>query len=118
MQAYMAFMIRASMQRSHNAYGTTVTLSIGAYGWWMREHPVLPANDSINFAVHTTKNGAIMSRIKVLSSNVETGLVWGRLDVVLRVGESTMTADDPERGVLVMDRPRLVTDLSYSKLYI
>lgn len=90
--------------------------------WWMSDSPILPAieatNDPIIFAVHTTKNDIILQRIKALSSNVETAMVWSRLDVVLRMGESTLTADDPDRGVLVLDRPRMVTDLSFSKLYV
>ena len=98
-------------------------VSFAAYVPWMiSEFPMLPAiliaNDNLLFSFLAAKNFIMSSRIKSMGSNLESALIWPRLDVVLRVGESALSAEDPERGVIVLDKPRMVTNLSYVKAYV
>jgi hypothetical protein len=90
--------------------------------WWLHKYPMMPAvevsRDNIIFSLYAAKNGITYNRMKSMSSNMEAGLMWPRLDIILRVGESVQTKDDPERGVIVLDKPKLVTVLNYDKKYI
>lgn len=52
-----------------------------------------------------------------MSSNIDQALMWPRLDLVLRIGESVLTSEDPERGILVLEKPKMVTALSFEKTY-
>ena len=76
------------------------------------------ARDNILFSLYAAKNGITYNRMRSMSANMEAGLMWPRLDLVLRIGESFQTRDDPERGLIVMDRPKAVTALSYDKKYL
>mgnify|MGYP001032240324 CR=1 FL=1 len=90
--------------------------------WWLQKYPILPAieaaQQSIIFSLLAAKNVPTMSKIKTMSSNLEVGLTWPRLDMILRIGESVQSIDDPERGVIVMDKPKIVVPLSYDKIYV
>jgi len=90
--------------------------------WWLQKHPILPAieaaQQSIIFSLLAAKNVPTMNKIKTMSSNLEVGLTWPRLDMILRIGESVQSIDDPERGVIVMDKPKIVVPLSYDKIYV
>ena len=76
------------------------------------------ARDNIIFSLYAAKNMVTNNRMKSMNSNMEAGLMWPRLDLVLRIGESVQTKEDPDRGAIVMDKPKLVTFLSYSKCYV
>ena len=94
-----------------------------AYIPWIISHdPLLPAilicQDHVIFSLLATKNESTRAKIKGISSNIEADMVWPRMDVILRVGESVMSAEDPERGMIVLDKPRMVTSMSYVKTYI
>ena len=90
--------------------------------WWLEPGPILPAVEltqkSIIFSLFAAKNAPTMSRIKSMSSNLELALIWPRLDMVLRVGESIHSKEDPTNGVIVMDKPKMVVHLSYDKVYV
>ena len=156
MEAAMALMARAAMQRSYKVTGgfckenvddpTTLTLNIGGYGfilglfwvvcqltlnvlaflayipWIQNPYPILPAvqaaHDPIIFSLLSSKNAMTSSKMKGMSSNIEGALMWPKLDMVLRIGESVLTYEDPERGVVLMDKPKMVTDMSFDKIYV
>lgn len=93
------------------------------YAPWLRsETPIYPgiqiAQDSIMFSLLACKNVVTYSKIKSFRSGVDSTIVWPKMDIVLRVGESVLSQEDPERGVIVLDKPKMVTDLSYEKTYV
>ena len=89
--------------------------------WWVGHHPILPAiqiaRDPVLFCALSSKSSLTNTRIKRMHSSIEEFLVWPKLDVVARVGESVATREDPERGVIVLERPKMVSDLSFDKIY-
>jgi hypothetical protein len=156
MEAAIALMMRAAIQRTYIVTGgfctqnikdpLTVTLTVEDWGfalglfwvifqltlnmlafaayipWLMNPYPILPAiqaaQDHIIFSLLSSKNAVTSSRMKGMSSNIDGALMWPKLDIVLRVGESVLTAEDPERGVVLLDKPKMVTDMSYDKTYV
>ena len=156
METAIALMMRAAIQRSYVVRGgfctqniedpTTVTLTIGGYGfvlgllwvifqlcvnvlafvayipWLMNPYPILPAiqaaQDPIIFSLLSSKNAVTSSKMRGMSSNIDGALMWPKMDIILRVGESVLTAEDPERGVVLLDKPKMVTDMSYDKTYV
>jgi hypothetical protein len=55
-------------------------------------------------------------RVQELSATLDDAF-WSRLDVTVRVGESISTLEDPDFGIIVADKPKLVGSLSPTKLY-
>jgi hypothetical protein len=53
-----------------------------------------------------------------LRSSMETDLIWQQLDTIVRVGESKKTTDDPDFGSIVIERPKMVSDFSWTKIYV
>ena len=90
--------------------------------WIIQPSPIFPAveaaGQNIMFSLLSAKNAITASRIRGMGSNMDKALMWPRLDLVLRIGESVLTAEDPERGVILMDRPKMVTDMTYEKAYV
>jgi len=125
---------------------STVTLKIGDYGyyigllwiigqfivngiailaffpWLFLSYPIFPAveacNSPIIFSLLSAKNAITHYRMQSMSGNMEDALMWPRLDLVLRIGESIETAEDPDRGVILMDRPKAVTEMTFQKAYV
>lgn len=156
MEAAIALLMQASIQRSYTVTGgfctqniedpLTVTMTIKDYAflpgliwiifqlivnmvafagyvpWLINHHPILPAiqicQDQIILSLLSAKNAVITTRMKGLTSNFDSNIAWPKMDIVLRIGESILTAEDPERGVILMDKPKMVTDMSYDKVYV
>jgi hypothetical protein len=125
---------------------TTVTLTIADYGFyvgliwviiqlfinilvfvayipWIFSHdPLLPGilicQEHVIFSLISCKNDITRTRVKAIPSNLEAALIWPRLDFILRIGESVLSVEDPERGLIALDKPRLVGPLNYSKVYV
>jgi hypothetical protein len=124
---------------------TTVTMTLDGYGlatgliwvifqliinfavllayipWWLQKHPILPAiqvaRDPIILSLLFSKSSVATSKMKQMHSAIEEFLIWPKFDITARVGESIATSEDPERGVIVLERPKMVADLSYDKVY-
>lgn len=125
---------------------TTVTLKIADYGfyfgiiwvciqllinflvfaayipWMISYDPLLPGilicQEHVIFSLVASKSEVAKGRMKSIPSNLEPALIWPRLDAILRIGESVVSVEDPERGLIALDKPRLVGPLNYVKTYI
>jgi hypothetical protein len=90
------------------------------YKWLLQQKPILPAIRFVSekelFTVMIA-TGAFSQLLNDLSATYEPGHFWPKFDATLRVGESITTLEDPERGVIVIDRPKMVGDLSFAKYY-
>ena len=98
-------------------------LVFAAYIPWMMSHdPLLPGilicQEHVIFSLVASKSEVAKARIKSIPSNLEPALIWPRLDAILRIGESVISVEDPERGLIALDKPRLVGPLNYVKTYI
>ena len=95
---------------------------IGIIPWLVMQTPIFPAievaSNPIMFSLLSAKNNVTINRMRGMSSNMDQNLMWPRLDMVLRVGESIQTAEDPDRGVVVMDKPKMATIMKYEKSYV
>jgi hypothetical protein len=63
----------------------------------------------------STQNGELMTQ--TMGGLSETNEIWSKLDIVVRVRETLTTKNDPGQGCIAMGRPRIVTELSYTKRY-
>ena len=76
--------------------------------WLLSRNPILPAvqaaQDPMIFSLLSSKNAITTSRMNSMPPNIDENLMWPKLDIVLRIGESILTAEDPERGVVLMDK--------------
>lgn len=83
--------------------------------------PILPAievaSEPFKFTLGCSHNTVIFSRLNTMATNLDNNLIWSKLDIVLRLGESTETQEDPEKGVIVIDHPSKVAKLQKGKLY-
>ena len=43
--------------------------------------------------------------------------VWPAMDRVVRVGETLNSFEDPDRGKISMDKPKLIVSFSWEKKY-
>ena len=89
--------------------------------WVLTEVPIFPgiqiAQDPLVFAFIACKNVIPNGKLKSFQFH-NTKAVWAKMDIVLRIGESVLSAEDPERGVIVLDKPKMVTEMSYEKTYV
>lgn len=53
-----------------------------------------------------------------LQSSLDRDLIWQQLDVTVRIGESRDTVDDPDLGTIAIETPKLVSEFSWSKIYV
>ncbi|KAI8909126.1 hypothetical protein EDD86DRAFT_190954 [Gorgonomyces haynaldii] len=92
---------------------------IATLPWLLSRVPLSPAvklaKDSVYFRFMIS--GAIDNGHIRLSQMMETKDYWPRLDVVMRMGESIKTRDDPDTGLLALDKPRMIVGLSDTKMY-
>ncbi|KAI8914363.1 hypothetical protein EDD86DRAFT_199167 [Gorgonomyces haynaldii] len=85
------------------------------------QHPIKPAirfvKDPIYFRIMIApvlESGLIKGGFQPLMDSAD---MWPRMDIVLRLGESLATKDDPEQGQIVLGKPKIVTNLTKGKLY-
>ena len=62
--------------------------------------------------------GLVISINEGLSAIVEKSEVWVRFDQIVRIGETVSSQDDVDMGKITMDKPKMVTKLSWDKKYI
>ena len=87
---------------------------------FIQQQPISPAirvtNDYTYFILMLTGpfTATILSENK---SSVVTDDIWNKFDVPVRIGETIHTKEDPEQGVIVVDRPKFVSNLVRGKKY-
>jgi hypothetical protein len=87
---------------------------------FIQPQPISPAirvtNDYTYFILMLTGpfTSTILSESK---SSVVTDDIWNKFDIPVRIGESILTKEDPEQGVIVVDRPKFVSNLVRGKKY-
>jgi hypothetical protein len=88
--------------------------------WFNSLTPTSPAvrlvNDQayFNLMVGKSSTSSIFKGLNSLATRID---VWSRLDVKVRVGESKKTLDMTDQGVIVIDKIKLVSPLSFIKKY-
>ena len=98
----------------------TVFSMVISLAWFNSLTPTSPAvrlvNDQVyfNLMVGKSSTSSIFKALNSLSTRVD---VWSRLDVKVRVGESKKTLDSSDQGVIVIDKIKLVSPLSFVKKY-
>lgn len=88
--------------------------------WFNSKVPIASAVRLLDDPVYLTQMmvaSNTASRLLPTNSTVDTREMWQPLDKKLRLGESKKSQEDPEYGMLVLDKPQLVTDCSWGKLY-
>lgn len=53
-----------------------------------------------------------------LNGNSDDNEIWPKLDIVMRVGETISSRDDPEQGQITLDKPKVVTEFCWVKRYV
>jgi hypothetical protein len=93
---------------------------VGFLPWVIAQFPISPAlrfvNDKSFFTVMMSKP-SVSRYINDITPNVEKDYMWPKMDIVLRVGESVATKNDPNEGALTIDKPKAVANLSWTKAY-
>jgi hypothetical protein len=89
--------------------------------WVFHKRPIVPAirfvKERSYFAIFSS-GLAFNSCLSDLTATFEEGHFWPKFEMTMRVGESIHTLDDPDYGTIVIDRPKMVGDLSFTKLYL
>ncbi|KAI8913346.1 hypothetical protein EDD86DRAFT_187862 [Gorgonomyces haynaldii] len=98
----------------------TFVAMLGFVPWFILQNPIGPGirlvMDRIYFTVMTS--GPMSSgAIKGMNGSMESHYIWSKLDLVVRIGEAKSTAEDPEFGTIIVDKPKYVTALSRAKCY-
>ena len=95
---------------------------LAAVPWFISRVPISPGvrlmGSRTYFLMMIGKRIAVGANADGLWSNMESAAIWPILDAVLRIGESKKTADDPDIGIIVLDKPKLVSELSWGKSYL
>jgi hypothetical protein len=93
---------------------------LGCVPWFLHKDPVLPAirlvSDQTYFNVMLCKNST-GNLLRIIGATADKTDIWPKLDIEVRVGENIQTVSDPDSGEIIVDRPKLVTSLSWSKCY-
>jgi hypothetical protein len=55
---------------------------------------------------------------ETLNGNSDVNEIWPKLDVLMRVGETLSSRDDPDHGQIIMDKSKVVTTFSWVKKYV
>jgi hypothetical protein len=88
--------------------------------WFLSATPIFPAfrllTDNFYMTVMTAKP-ALSHFTAELDFNANREVIVNALDSTLRMGESIFTCEDPERGELVLDKPKMVSHISNDKIY-
>lgn len=99
----------------------TLLALVATIPWFVSQAPISPAirlmGSRTYFLMMIAKRIATDVPIDALRSNMESVAVWPTLDCILRVGEAKTTSDDPDIGRIVLDKPKLVSGLTYTKSY-
>ncbi|KAJ3330628.1 hypothetical protein HDU91_003524, partial [Kappamyces sp. JEL0680] len=89
--------------------------------WMWSTIPIYPAirliEDRTYFSIMVSKNSTAAAIVKDAGGLSENSDIWPRLDTSFKVGESRSTADDDEKGLIVLDKPRMVAPLKWGKQY-
>lgn len=92
----------------------------GCVPWFIYKDPVMPAirlvSDKTYFNIMLCKNST-GNLLRVIGSTADRTDIWPKLDLEVRVGENIQTVSDPEYGEIIVDKPKLVTQLSWTKYY-
>ncbi|KAI8895887.1 hypothetical protein BC833DRAFT_542016 [Globomyces pollinis-pini] len=86
--------------------------------WFISDKPMGPAiklaEDQNYFMIFLGSNPGVVGGVYSTMDLVD---IWSKFDKTVRVGESISTQDDPDCGIIAMDRPKLVVPFSKTKLY-
>jgi len=93
---------------------------IGCIPWFLYRDPIIPAirlvSDRTYFNIMLCKNST-GNLLRMIGSTADRTDIWPKLDMEVRVGENIQTIADTESGEIIMDKPKLVTNLSWTKCY-
>jgi hypothetical protein len=87
--------------------------------WLMHEPPIGPAARLIrdkSYFLTMLSRSSLLKEAETLC-NAPTYAIWHSIDVVVRVGESAQTKDDPDFGAIVLDTPKRVVQFTSGKEY-
>lgn len=101
-----------------------IFLSIGSIlacvPWFICKDPIIPAirlvADITYFNIMLCKNST-GNLLRMIGSTADRTDIWPKLDMVVRVGENIQSVSDPDHGEIILDKPKLVTQLSWTKCY-
>jgi hypothetical protein len=88
--------------------------------WILEKEVSFPAVELVKYPsaiMGYLQSNNLLPRIEELGGNHEEGTFWPRMDITLRLAECISTIDDPERGKLVLDKPKLVSAISRTKIF-
>ena len=93
---------------------------LGCIPWLIYKDPIIPAirlvSDRTYFNIMLCKNST-GTLLRMLGSTSDRNDVWPKLDMEVRVGENIQTVADSQQGEIIVDKPKLVTQLSWTKYY-
>jgi hypothetical protein len=93
---------------------------LGCVPWFIYKDPIIPAirlvTDRTYFNIMLCKNST-GNLLRMIGSTADRTDIWPKLDMEVRVGENIQTVADPEQGEIIVDKPKLVTQLSWTKCY-
>jgi hypothetical protein len=96
-------------------------LAFLAYVPWLRAaNPCAPGIRFIEDDVYLSQmviKSPHASRFLSANATMDTREMWQGFDKKVKIGESKKSQEDPEFGLLVLDKPQLVTNLTWGKLY-
>ena len=98
----------------------TVASIVGCIPWFLYKDPVIPAirlvSDRTYFNIMLCKNST-GNLLRIIGSTADRTDIWPKLDMEVRVGENIQTVSDQDTGEIIVDKPKLVTSLSWTKCY-
>jgi hypothetical protein len=98
----------------------TIVSILGCVPWFICKDPIIPAirlvADITYFNIMLCKNST-GNLLRMIGSTADRTDIWPKLDMVVRVGENIQSVSDPDHGEIILDKPKLVTQLSWNKCY-
>jgi hypothetical protein len=89
--------------------------------WTLHKIPIIPGirfvREKTSFMI-LASSPSVTPYLAGLTATFEPNHFWPKFDMTMRVGESIHTLDDPDYGMIVIERPKMVGDLSFSKSYV
>jgi hypothetical protein len=96
-------------------------IALIAYVPWLRSaNPCAPGVRFVEDDVYLSQmivKSPHASRFLSANATMDTREMWQGFDKKIKIGESKKSQEDPEFGLLVLDKPQLVTNLTWGKLY-
>ena len=93
---------------------------LGCIPWFVYKDPIIPAirlvSDRTYFNIMLCKNST-GNLLRMIGSTADRTDIWPKLDMEVRVGENIQTVSDQDTGEIIVDKPKLVTQLSWTKCY-